>query len=289
MVRPIGFLVGIGFVGVLLWSLLWGAVAHFQEPAAPTVEHEFHLTPKHVSFSFDGPFGKYDRGQLQRGFKVYKEVCSACHSLRLVAFRDLQNLGYTEGQVKTIAQEWVIEQPSINPETGEAATRKSIPADKFPSPFANEVAARAANAGALPPDLSLMTKARHDGTNYVYSLLTGYAEQKGYRNEKGQELLKEFPDAKTGEGLHFNPYFANLNLAMAPPLTGDDQVTFDDGTKSTVKQMSADVSAFLTWTAEPKLENRHSVGLGVMIFLLLFTGLTWMAYQNIWRGKKGAH
>jgi ubiquinol-cytochrome c reductase cytochrome c1 subunit len=279
MVRPIGFLVGLGFVGVLLWSLLWGAIAFVSEPPAKTVEHEFHLTPKHVSFSFEGPFGKYDRGQLQRGFQVYKEVCAACHSLRLVSFRDLQGIGFTEGQTKTIASEWAIETPSINPETGEPATRKSIPSDRFPSPFANEIAARAANAGALPPDLSLMTKARHDGPAYVYSLLTGFQNQPA-------ELLKHFPDAKTPEGLHFNPYFANLNLAMAPPITGDGQVSYSDGTKASVDQMAKDVSAFLTWTAEPKLENRHSVGLGVIIFLLFFTVLTWMAYQNIWRDKK---
>jgi len=279
MVRPIGFLVGLGFVGVLLWSLLWGVIAFVSEPPAKTVEHEFHLAPKHVSFSFDGPFGKYDQAQLQRGFQVYKEVCAACHSLHLVAFRDLQGIGFTEGQTKTIASEWAIETPSINPETGEPATRKSIPADKFPLPFANEVAARAANAGALPPDLSLMTKARHHGPAYVYSLLTGFQNQPA-------ELLKEFPDAKTPEALHFNPYFANLNIAMAPPLTGDGQVTYSDGTKATVDQMAKDVSAFLTWTAEPKLQIRHSVGLGVIIFLLFFTILTWMAYQNIWRDKK---
>jgi len=289
MVRPIGFLVGLGFVGVLLWSLLWGAIAFVSDPPAKTVEHEFHLTPKEVSFSFEGPLGKYDRGQLQRGFQVYKEVCAACHSLHLVTFRDLQGIGFTDGQTKTIASEWAIETPSINPETGEPATRKSIPADKFPLPFANEVAARAANAGALPPDLSLMTKARHDGSAYVYSLLTGFQNQEGYKNKKGEELLKEFPDAKTPGTLHFNPYFANLNIAMAPPITGDGQVSYSDGTKATVDQMAKDVSAFLTWTAEPKLEARHSVGLGVLIFLFFFTVLTWMAYQNIWRDKKGAH
>lgn len=289
MVRILGPLVGLGFVGVLLWSLLWGVVAYVSEPPAPTAEHEFHKHPKHVEYSFNGPLGKYDRAQLQRGFKVYKEVCSACHSLRLVSFRDLKGIGFTEGQTKTIASEWVIETPSVNPETGEAATRKSLPADKFPAPFANEVAARAANAGALPPDLSLMAKARHDGSAYIYSLLTGYANQQGYKNEEGQELLKEFPDAKTPNGLHFNPYFANLNLAMAPPLTGKDQVTFDDGTPATVDQMAKDVSAFLTWSAEPKMEIRKSTGVGVIVFLLFFTVLTWRAYQNIWRGKKGAH
>lgn len=282
MVRPLGFLVGLGFVGVLLWSLLWGVIAYVGEPPAETAEHAFHEHPKKVDFSFNGPLGKFDRAQLQRGFKVYKEVCAACHSLRLVSFRDLQGIGFSEGQTKTIAGEWAIETPSINPETGEAATRKSIPADRFPAPFANEVAARAANAGALPPDLSLMTKARHNGSAYIYSLLTGYQNQPA-------ELLKKFPDAKTGEGLHYNPYFANLNLAMAPPLTGEGQVTFDDGTKSTVDQMAKDVSAFLTWSAEPKMEIRKSTGLGVVIFLLLATILAWMSYQNIWRGKKGAH
>lgn len=277
MVRPIGFLVGLGFVGVLLWSLLWGAVAYVKEPPQPTAEHEFHLHPKKVDFSFAGPFGTYDRQQLQRGFQVYKEVCASCHSLRLVSFRDLQGIGYTEGQTKTLAGE--TETPTINPETGEPATRKSIPADRLPSPYANEIMARAANAGALPPDLSLITKARHDGSNYVYSLLTGFQNQPA-------ELLKHFPDSKTGAGLHYNPYFANLNLAMAPPLTAEGQVSYSDGTKPTVDQMATDVAAFLTWTAEPKLESRHATGLAVLAFLLIFTVLTYMAYQNIWRDKK---
>ena len=170
----------------------------------------------------------------------------------------------------------MIEQPSINPETGEPATRKNIPSDRFPSPFANEVAARAANNNALPPDLSLITKAREDGTAYVHSLLTGYTTQPA-------ALLKEFPDIKTPEGLHYNPYFANLNIAMPPPLTADGQVTYADGTKPTVEQMSTDVSAFLSWTAEPNLEARHSAGFASIIFILIFCGLAWGAYQNVWR------
>ncbi|AHE51851.1 cytochrome c1 [Sphingomonas sanxanigenens] len=279
MVRLIGFLVGLGFVGVVLWSFLWGVVSYIEEPPVPTVEHEFHLSPKQVSWSFDGPLGKFDRAQLQRGFQVYKEVCSACHSLRLVSFRDLADLGYSEPEIKAIAEQWVVEQPSINPETGEPATRKSIASDRFPSPFANEVAARAANAGALPPDLSLITKARHDGSNYVHSLITGYRPQPA-------ELLKEFPDAKTPDGLHFNPYFANLNLAMAPPLTGDGQVTYADGTKSTTDQMARDIAAFLTWTAEPKLENRKRTGVAVVGFLIILTVLAFLSYKNIWAGKK---
>lgn len=284
MVRPIGILAGLGFVGVLLWSLLWGVVAYVQDPPVETAEHAFHKDPKHVEFSFDGPLGKFDRAQLQRGFQVYKEVCSACHSLKLVAFRDLEALGYSEGQVKTIATDWLQEQPSISAETGEPATRKNLPSDRFPSPFANEVAARAANAGALPPDLSLMTKARHHGSAYVYSLLTGYADAQTYKNEKGQPVPAE---NRPGPGLSFNPYFANLNLAMAQPIAGDGQVTYSDGTASTVDQMAKDVSAFLTWTAEPKLEARRSAGLAAIIFLLIFTVLTYLSYRNIWAGIKG--
>ena len=151
--------------------------------------------------------------------------------------------------------EEVIETPSVNPDTGEATTRKNVPSDHFPSPFANEVAARAANNNALPPDLSLITKARHDGPNYLYSLIGPGA----YRNQPA-ELVKEFPGSKTPPGLHYNPYFANLNIAMPPPLTADGQVTYTDGTRATHDQMSRDVAAFLTWTAEPKLESRHAAG-----------------------------
>lgn len=279
MVRPIGILAGLGFVIVLLFSLISGAIAYLQEPPQPTVEHEFHLTPKEVSFASDGPLGSYDRQQLQRGFQVFKEVCSACHSLHHLAFRDLADIGYNEAEIKAIAAQWAIQSPSVDPATGEANTRPSIAADRFPAPFANEVAARAANNNALPPDLSLMTKARHHGSAYVYSLLTGYQDQPA-------ELLQHFPDAKTPEGLHYNPYFANLNLAMAPPLSADGQVTYADGTKSTVDQMAKDVAAFLTWTAEPKLENRHRTGVAVVVFLAIFTVLTFFAYRNIWADKK---
>ncbi len=288
MVRIGAFFVGLFFAGWLLVSFLMGAVAYVAEPPQPTVEHEFHLAPKHVSFSFEGPFGTYDRRQLQRGFQVFKEVCSACHSLKFVAFRDLEALGYNEAEAKAIAKQWAIKTPDVDPATGEMSTRDPVPADHFPKPFANNVAAAAANNNAIPPDLSLMTKARHHGSAYVYSLITGYRNQQGYRNEDGKELLKEFPDARTPEGLHFNPYFANLNLAMAPPLTADGQVTYGDGTKPTVDQMAQDVAAFLTWTAEPKLENRRRAGLATIVFLLIATGLAYMAYQNIWADKKKA-
>jgi ubiquinol-cytochrome c reductase cytochrome c1 subunit len=286
MVRPIGMLAGAGFVLALLWSLAWNVIAYVEEPPVPSVEHEFHLKPKeNVSWSFEGVGGKYDLAQLQRGFKVYKEVCSACHSMKLVAFRDLEEIGYSKAQVKQIAKDWVVEVPSVNPETGEPATRKALPFDKFPSPYANETAARASNNNALPPDQSLIAKAREGGPHYIYSLLTGYTDQAGYKNAEGKELLKEFPDAKTPDGLHFNPYFPNLNLAMAPPLA-DGAVTFDDGSKNDVKAMAKDVSAFLMWAAEPNLPTRHAVGWATLAYLLAFTALTYLAYRNIWADKK---
>jgi len=280
MVRFIAFLVGLFFAGWLFVSFLVGAVSYVSDPPAPTVEHEFHLAPKHVSYSFDGPFGHYDKQQLQRGFQVFKEVCSACHSLKFVAFRDLKALGYNEAEVKAIAKNWAIKTPDADPSTGEASTRDPVPADHFPKPFANDVAARAANNNAIPPDLSLLTKARHHGTAYVYSLLTGFQDQPA-------ALLKEFPDAKTPEGLHYNPYFANLNLAMAPPLTAEGQVTYGEGQpKPTVDQMAQDVAAFLTWTAEPKMEVRKASGIAVLFFLILATALAYLSYRNIWADKK---
>ncbi|MGF7172177.1 ubiquinol-cytochrome c reductase cytochrome c1 subunit [Sphingobium xanthum] len=278
MVRFLGALVGLFFAGMLLLSFLWGAVAYVSAPPAETVEHAFHEHPKKVAWSFNGPLGHYDRAQLQRGFQVYTEVCSACHSLHQVAFRSLGDLGYSEAEVKAIAKARQV--PDVDPKTGEAATRPGIPADKFPLVYPNDVAARAANNNAIPPDLSLMAKARHDGANYIYSLLTGYQSQPA-------ELLKKFPDAKTGEGLHYNPYFANLNLAMAPPLSAEGQVTYGEGQpKPTVDQMAQDVSAFLMWTAEPKMEARKSTGVAVIVFLLIATVLAYMSYQNIWANKE---
>jgi len=266
---------------VLLISFFSNISTYLTSPPEKTAEEEFHLHPKHLRLASDGPMGHFDRKQLQRGFQVYKEVCSACHSLSLVAFRDLEALGYNEAEVKAIAEQWATEVPSINPETGEPATRKALPADRFPSPYANEIAARAANNNALPPDLSLMTKARHDGPAYVYSLLTGYQKQ------QPAELLQKFPASKTPQGLHYNPYFANLNLAMPAPLTSDGQVTYAPGNPApTVDQMAKDVAAFLVWTAEPKLEKRHATGLAVTVFLLFATILGYLAYRNIWANEK---
>ncbi len=279
LARNLNLVIGAGFLFALLLGIVSTVTGMVTEAPVKSAEHEFHLKPRDAGLQSAGLFGTFDKQQLQRGFQVYKEVCSACHSLRLLSFRDLEQLGYDEGQVKTIATDWQIEQPSVNPETGEPATRKNLPSDRFPLVFANDVAARAANNNAVPPDLSLMTKARDDGPDYIYSLLTGYGPQPA-------ELLREFPAAKTPTGLHFNRYFATLNLAMAPPLTATDQVQYQDGTRATVDQMAKDVSAFLTWTAEPNLETRHAAGAAVLIFLLIFTGLAWGAYRNIWRGIK---
>src|SRR4051794_26573943 len=280
----------LGFIGVifalaLTFSLFSGLKTYIQNPPAPLASEKFHLEPKALHLSSDGPFGKFDKQQLQRGFQVYSEVCSACHSLKLVSFRELKELGYNEAEIKKIASDWKTQVPSINPDTGEASTRKPLPSDNFPPPFANEVAARAANNNALPPDLSLITKAREGGAAYVYSLLTGWANPDTYRNEHGEKLP---PEAKPGPNLHFNPYFANLNLAMPPPLTTNGQVTYADGTPATVDQMAKDVSAFLVWTAEPNLESRHAAGLAVTIFLLIASILGYLAYQQIWHEAKRA-
>ncbi len=280
MVRIFAMLVGLFFSGWLLVSMVIGLIALATEPKVETAEHVFHKHARHVALASDGVFGKFDQQQLQRGLQVYKEVCAACHSLRFVHFRDLKHLGYNEDEVKAIAANWAIQTPSIDPNTGEANTRAPQPNDAFPMPFANDVAARAANNNAIPPDLSLMAKAREGGKDYVYSLLTGYAAPSA-------ELARRFPDSMPGKGLHHNPYFANLNLAMAPPLTAEGQVTYGDGTKATVDQMAKDVSAFLVWTAEPNLAKRHQTGWAVVLFLLMATVLAYLSFRNIWAGKKG--
>ena len=278
MLRFILGLVGAVFSVVLLISFFSNISTFLTSPPEATAEEEFHLHPKHLTLASDGPMGHFDRKQLQRGFQVYKEVCAACHGLSLVSFRDLEALGYNEAEVKAIANQWATEVPSTNPETGEPATRKALPADRFPSPYANEIAARAANNNALPPDLSLMTKARHDGAAYLYSLLTGYTEQPA-------ELLRRFPDAKTPTGGYYNPYFAALNIGMPPPLT-DGAVTYADGTEATREQMAKDVAAFLTWTAEPSLVKRKQTGWAVLGFLLFATILAWLAKQQVWADAK---
>jgi len=271
MIRVLAALVGIFFSGWLLVSFAIGAASYISEPPPETAEEVFHEAPKDIDLASNGPFGKFDRQQLQRGFQVYKEVCSACHSLHYVAFRDLEQLGYNEDEIKAIAANWPVQQSVLDTKTGERSERPNLPTDFFPVVYY-------AGQGA-PPDLSLITKARHDGGAYVHSLLTGYRDQPA-------ALLKEFPGAVTPPGLYYNPYFANLNLAMPPPLTNDGQVTYSDGTNASVDQMAKDVSAFLVWTAEPNLEKRHQTGWAVLGFLLIATILGYLSYRNIWADKK---
>jgi ubiquinol-cytochrome c reductase cytochrome c1 subunit len=281
MIRIIGVLTGLFFTVAVLWAFVTGAIATASQGyfVEATAEHEFHKAPKDLHMASDGLFGHWDKQQLQRGMQVYSEVCAACHSLKQVAFRNLEELGYNEAQVKAFAASKQV--PGIDPVTGEATTRPGTPTDYFPSPFANDIAARAANNNAIPPDLSLITKARHDGSAYVYSLLTGYQEPPA-------ELLERFPDAAPGTGLYFNPYFPNLNLAMAPPLS-DGMVTYADGTEATVDQMSQDVAAFLTWTAEPTLVKRKQTGWPALLFVLFATILAYLAKQQVWAPIKPKH
>ncbi|MCP8893995.1 cytochrome c1 [Shinella daejeonensis] len=266
-----------------------------EEPAAAGAEAE-HATPhyplhkpREVNWSFAGPFGTYDKGQLQRGLKVYTEVCSACHSMSLVSFRTLEALGYSDAQVKAFAANYEVEDGPDG--DGEMFTRKAVPSDYFPSPYPNHEAAAASNNGAAPPDFSLIAKARgvtrgfpqfvfdiftqyqEGGPDYIYSLLTGYEEEPP-------------ANVEVAEGTYYNPYFANAAaLAMAPPIS-DDQVTYDDGAPQTLDQYSRDVSAFLMWAAEPHLEDRKRTGFMVMVFLVIFTGLLYLTKKSVYASKE---
>jgi cytochrome c1 len=251
------------FALVLSLGLAGGALA-----AGGEGSHEAKH-PKKLEWSWEGPFGHFDRQQLQRGYQVYKEICAGCHAMHLVSFRNLSQPGgpeFTEAQMKAIAASFKVK--SLN-ESGEEAERAGIPADRFPSPFANELAARAANNNAYPPDLSVIVKARHDGANYIYSLLTGYSDPPA-----NFELLP---------GLSYNEYFPNHQIAMPAPLASDGQVTWADGNPPATKdQMAKDVVAFMTWAAEPKMEERKQLGVKVMIFLVLLSILLYAAYRRLW-------
>lgn len=233
--------------------------------AGPAVAAEEMSIPAQ-SWSFSGAFGTFDRAALQRGYQVYKEVCAACHSMHLIRFRDLAALGFNEDEIKAIAAEYeVTDGPN---DQGEMFQRPARPADKFKSPFPNDNAARAGNNGALPPDLSLMAKARKGGVDYSYAILTGYADPPA-----GVTLM---------DGMSYNKYFPGHQIGMPKPLN-PDQVTFADGTKATVEQMSHDVSTFLAWTAEPELEARKRLGVKVILFLIILTGLLYATKRKIWR------
>jgi cytochrome c1 len=241
--------------------------------------------PPAQSWSFAGPFGTYNQAQLQRGFKVYKEVCSNCHSMDYVAFRNLADPGgpgYNDGQVEALAATYKIKDVD---EQGNPNERSGRPADYFPSPFPNELAAKAANGGVAPPDMSTLAKARtyqrgfpwfifdffttyqEEGPDYIAALMTGFVP----------------PPAgfKVPEGRHYNKYFPGHVIAMPPPLQ-DGQVTYDDGAPQTVEQYGKDVAAFLMWAAEPKLVQRHRIGFQVMIFLIVLSGLLYFTKKKVW-------
>jgi ubiquinol-cytochrome c reductase cytochrome c1 subunit len=244
---------------LVLVLALWGGVAgtaRAQEEVPP---------PPHQQWSFEGVFGTYDRAALQRGFQVYKEVCAACHPVKHLYFRDLTQIGYSEDEVKGIAaQVQVTDGPN---DTGEMYQRPGRPSDPIPPPFANDQAARAANNGALPPDLSLITKAREGGPDYVYAILTGFKDPP--------------PGVKMNPNMNFDEYFPGHQIAMPPPLS-PDLIKYADETPATVPQMAHDVVSFLSWAAEPTLEERHRIGFKVILFLIVATGVFYAAKRKIW-------
>jgi cytochrome c1 len=229
---------------------------------------EGHVKIPEEKWTFNGVFGHFDKQQVQRGFQVYKEICASCHSLHYIAFRNLEELGYSEAQVKTLAAEYeVMDGPD---DSGDMFKRKAKPSDRLPSPYPNDQAARAGNGGALPPDLSLMAKARVGGPDYIYHLLLGY----------------ETPPAGFGElapGMSYNKWFtAGGHQIAMPKQIEDGKVTYADGTPNDADHLARDVAAFLMWTAEPKMEVRHSTGFRVMIFTLIFTVLAYFLKRRIW-------
>ncbi len=235
-------------------------------PAAANEEHA--LRSPEGGWPHSGIFGTYDRAALQRGFLVYKQVCAACHSMNLLNYRNLAALGYNEAEVKAIASEYTVKDGPND--DGEMFDRPALPSDHFKPPFANEKAARAANNGAYPPDLSLIIKARHGGEDYIYSLLTGYHEAP--------------PEVTLMSGMNYNSVFAGNQIAMPNPLAADDLVTYSDGTKATKEQMAKDVTQYLAWAAEPHMEQRKQIGARTIIFLLVMAGIFYAAKRSLWRG-----
>jgi cytochrome c1 len=239
---------------------------------APKAAANPHAEPRieSQSWSFNGPFGTFDRAQLQRGFQVYKEVCANCHSMRLLSYRNLGEPGGPQFSPKAVevlaSQVQVSDGPN---EKGEMFQRPARPSDRFRSPFANDQLARAANSGALPPDLSVIAKARPGGPDYVYALLTGFREAP--------------PGFEVAPGMHYNEAFPGHQIAMPPPLS-DGVIAYTDGTKPTVDNYARDVSAYLMWAAEPKLEERHKTGGRVMIFLIVFVVIMYLAKRSVWAG-----
>ncbi len=218
-----------------------------------------------VGFSFQGIFGTYDRGSLQRGFQVYKEVCSACHSMRQLSYRNLLEIGLSEAQARAIAAS--VQVPDGPNDQGEMFERPGRLSDRFRRPFANDQAARVSNNGALPPDLSVMVKARAAGADYIHALLTGYSDPPA-----GFTLM---------DGMNYNKYFDGHQIAM-PNVLNPDQVEYADGTSATVDQMARDAATFLAWAAEPEAEQRRAMGVRIMIFLIILAGLAYGVKRKVW-------
>jgi ubiquinol-cytochrome c reductase cytochrome c1 subunit len=224
------------------------------------------ITPPEQQWPHKGITGTYDRDALQRGFQVYKEVCSACHAMKYLSYRNLEDLGYSPEQVKAIASEYTItDGPN---DDGEMFERPARPSDRFRSPFANDKAARAANGGALPVDLSLIVKSRPYGEDYIYALLTGYETP-----PEGTELMA---------GMHWNKYFPGHQIAMAQPIT-DGQVTYSDGSAASLQQASRDLTQFLAWASEPHMEQRKFTGMKALLFMLVFCGIMYAVKRKVWR------
>ena len=221
--------------------------------------------PEAQDWQFTGPFGKFDVAAIQRGLQVYLEVCSACHGLNQIAYRNLLDLGFNADVVKAIAAEYeVTDGPDDN---GDMFERPARPSDKFVLPFANEKAARASNNGAFPTDLSLLAKAHPAGPDYIFAILTGFDDPP----EK----------VELGDGMNYNPYFSGKQIAMAQPLF-EDSVEYSDDTKATVEQMAWDVANFLHWTAEPEMEDRKRIGWKVVLFLLVLSALLYATKRKVW-------
>jgi len=244
------------------------------------------VTPPKLKWSFAGPFGRYDQGQLQRGFKIYREVCANCHSLEMVAFRNLADPGgpgFTEAQAEAVAAEYKIKDLD---DQGNQIERAGRPADYFPAPFANELAAKAANGGTAPPDMSTLAKARGYQRGFpwfVFDMVTQFQEQGPDYIAAIVDGFKDPPPkgVTLPPGAHYNEYFPGHAIAMPPPLQ-PGQVTYDDGSPQTIEQYSKDVAAFLMWAAEPHLDARKRIGFQVMIFLLVFAGLMYFTKKKVW-------
>lgn len=248
-------------------AIALAAVAGLSGAALASAGADKH--PMEMEWEFSGPFGKFDLASTQRGWQVYKQVCSNCHALKYFHFRNLSEIGYEENMIKAFAAEYTV--AGDIDDAGDPTERAGRPEDAFPSPFANENAARASNGGALPPDLSLIIKARHDGANYVFSLLNGYEDAPA-----GHEIPA---------GKHYNAYFKGGAIAMAAPLS-DGVLEYEDGTPATQEQMAKDVVNFLTFVGDPHMQTRHQLGVAIVLFLAFWAAVLFLSMKRLWKPVK---